>query len=170
MGNRLSILILVALVVFSNQGCATRRLPSQDSHDASPLSTPLSTLQGERTDLERTIHGRPALVSFWATWCDTCRRELDALNRLDAESSSRGDAMVVGVALGEEREVVKTFVERRGVKYVQLVDPEFRLADALGQRSVPKTIVVDRYGRIVHRGDALDWRALDALREALARP
>jgi hypothetical protein len=54
------------------------------------------------------------------------------------------------------------------VRYTQLVDEEFRFADSIGERRVPATLVLDRAGRIVYRGDALDARSLAALRDALA--
>jgi peroxiredoxin len=107
-------------------------------------------------------------VSLWATWCDGCEHELDALNRLDASTASGSDAVVIGVAVGEPRETVAAFVRRHGMRYTQLVDEEFRFADSVGERRVPATLVLDREGRIVFRGDALDARGLEALRDAVA--
>jgi hypothetical protein len=95
---------------------------------------------------------------------------MDALNRLDASTASGGDAVVIGVAVGEPRETVAAFVRRRGLRYTQLVDEDFRFADSIGERRVPTTLVLDREGRIVYRGDALDTRGLDALREAVDAP
>jgi hypothetical protein len=91
-----------------------------------------------------------------------------ALTRLDAHAKERGDAVVIAVAVGEERSRVDEFVQRRALPYVQLVDEDFRLADAIGARRVPATLVLDRGGRVVFRGDALDSAALAALRRAIA--
>jgi hypothetical protein len=82
----------------------------------------------------------------------------------------RNDALVIGVAVGESRATVDTFVRDRGVQYPQVVDEDFRLADALGQRDLPATLVVDRAGRIVYRGDALDGEGLAAFRATLGPP
>jgi peroxiredoxin len=114
--------------------------------------------------------GRVALVSLWATWCDACDKEMDALNRLHESTASGGDAVVIGVAVGEDRAKVADFTRHRGLRYAQLVDEHFAFADALGQRRLPATLVVDRHGRIVYRGEALDARGLDALRRAIAIP
>jgi len=46
-------------------------------------------------------------------------------------------------------------------------DGEFKLSDALGQRRVPATLVLDRGGRVVYSGGALDEQALAAFRAAL---
>ena len=121
-------------------------------------------------DLPGFLRGRPALVSLWATWCDTCIQEAPALNRLDRESRKGGDAVVVGVAVGETRDSVRAFTRTRRLDYPQLVDPDFRLADTLGERQVPATLVVDRTGRIVFRGKSLDADSLAAFRRAAQKP
>jgi peroxiredoxin len=125
------------------------------------------TLSGERTDLGRVTDGRVALVSLWATWCEACTKEIDALNRLARKAGERHDALVVGVAVGESAANVEAFARSHEMKYVQLVDEDFSLADALGQRSVPATLVIDRGGHVVYRGDVLDGAGLSAFRKAL---
>jgi peroxiredoxin len=125
------------------------------------------TLSGERTDLGRVTGGRVALVSLWATWCEACTKEIDALNRLAKKTGERQDALVVGVAVGESAANVEAFAGSHEMKYVQLVDEDFSVADALGQRSVPATLVIDRAGHVVYRGDVLDGAGLSAFRKAL---
>jgi thiol-disulfide isomerase/thioredoxin len=120
------------------------------------------------TQLGSMLAGRPALVSLWATWCDSCRDEMPALVRLDAYARDHG-AVVVGVAVGERIDHVTRFVADRKLSYAQLVDEDFHLADALGERNIPTTLVVDRAGHIVFTGRALDERALSAFRDVVAK-
>lgn len=149
-------------------GCAASAPPRAVPIALEALSTQtVITLAGERTNLGHVASGRVALVSLWATWCDACLKEIDALNRLAARTSERQDALVVGVAVGESLAEVGAFTRRHGMNYVQLVDEDFSLADALGQRSVPATLIVDRRGHIVYRGDVLDGAGLSAFRKAL---
>ena len=126
----------------------------------------LRTLDGQPAQLRDVAGGKPALVSLWATWCEACQQELDALARLDAATRPAG-ATVIAVAVGEPRAKVADFVRSRGLPYLQLVDEQFRLADALGQSRVPATLVLDRDGRIVYRGGAFDEAALAALRHTI---
>lgn len=113
--------------------------------------------------------GRVALVSFWATWCDACEKELAALNRLHARTTGE-HAVVIGVAVGESPATVRRFVEAHDLRYAQLVDEDLRLTDALGQRRLPATLVVSRAGEVVFTGGLLDTNALAAFRRALAEP
>lgn len=91
---------------------------------------------------------------------------MPALAKLDGWAREHG-AVVVGVAVGEPEAKVAEFVATKRLAYPQLVDEDFRVADALGERSVPATIVVDRTGRVVYRGGALDERAKDAFEAAI---
>lgn len=171
MRHRLSILIPLALAA-SSCAASTR---SASTGPAAPAATTvpaieLATLDGGRADVARVAGGRVALVTIWATWCDSCQKEMDALNRLHATTAQGQDAVVIGVDVGEEPGAVAAFARSHGLRYAQLVDTEFAFADALGQRHVPATLVVDRQGRIVFRGDALDERSLEALRQAIGAP
>ena len=165
MGNRFSFLALLGASLV----CACAPLPATSAPAAIRLPAELVlTLAGEPTDIASVTHGHAALVNLWATWCDGCQREVDALNRLEASTGTRFDAVVVGVAVGEPRAKVAAFAHSRGLRYVQLVDEEFRFVDALGERRVPTTLVIDRTGRIIYRCDAFDAGCLTALRTAVS--
>jgi peroxiredoxin len=178
MGHRLPLLIVLALA--ASAGCSSTPAGAVASPgtlapagepavtSSAPLpSIELATLEGGKAGVTSVAGGRVALVSLWATWCDSCEKEMDALNRLHATIARGQDAVVIGVDVGEDPATVASFARRRGLQYAQLVDTDFAFADALGQRHVPATLVVDRQGRIVFRGDALDQRGLEALRQAI---
>ncbi len=129
--------------------------------------SPLLTIDGQRQLLDDARDHRPALINFWATWCESCVEELPALGRLAARAPMLG-AVVLGVAVGEEHAVVARYVVDHPLGYLSLVDENFTLTDAIGARTVPTTLVVDSDGHVVHRGGALDEDALDALARVAA--
>jgi peroxiredoxin len=170
MRHRFSLLIVCALAAGGCTSTAASSGPALVASSATPAlvpATPLVMLDGTSTDLSAVLRGRPAIITLWATWCDGCLTEIDALKRLDAQTSARGDALVVGVAVGEPRGTVAAFARSRSLGYARWVDEDFRLADAIGERRVPATLVVDREGRIVYRGGALDEAGLAAFRGAI---
>ena len=66
--------------------------------------------------------GRLVWVNFWATSCEPCRTEMPAMQRLaDAHPD---ELLVLGVDWGEGRDAVTDFVERYGVTYPVLLDPD----------------------------------------------
>ena len=152
-------------------GCAAPlrpapEVPAQAAHQSSLPAIPLTTLDGKSERLESLLGGRPALISLWATWCEACVAEQPALDRLRTKAAQLG-AAVVAVAVGEPHDKVAAQVRWRGLTGAQLVDEQFQFADALGQRRVPATLVIDRQGKITFVGGALDASALAALRAAL---
>jgi thiol-disulfide isomerase/thioredoxin len=158
--------LLVAFVASLEGACTSVHGPTLAPARMLP-PTSIVTLDGTVTDLRSVLHGRVGMVSLWATWCVACVNEMEALARLQAQAGGHGDAVVIGVAVGETREVVATFARKVDIGYPQFVDEDFRLADALGQNHIPATLVVDRSGNIVFRGGALDSTGLAAFRTAL---
>ncbi len=129
----------------------------------------MQALDGRLQPLPELLGGRAALVSLWAPWCESCVAELPSLMRLAERAKANGGA-VVSVAVGESTRPVAEFLAAQGAARTaiyQFVDERFRFADALGEKRVPTTLVVDRRGRVVFAGAALDERALAALRTVL---
>lgn len=96
------------------------------------------------------LDARPTVVSFWATWCQPCYREIPVLNELAGEP----EVQVVSIALDEDgAAVVAPFVEERQIRYPVLLGDEetFLRFDGFG---IPHTLVLDAERRIVavHRG------------------
>jgi cytochrome c biogenesis protein CcmG/thiol:disulfide interchange protein DsbE len=167
---------LVMAGVTAAGGCA--RSSSPPPHPRSAASQPVGAdfrdvvvldQGGLETTLRAAVAGRPALISFWAPWCAPCVKEQPELERL-AHAVEACGGVVIAVAVGETPEVITDFARERHLSFTQLADEHFRLADALGQRRIPTTLVLDRAARILFTGEALDRRATDALEGAIAGP
>jgi thiol-disulfide isomerase/thioredoxin len=163
---RFSLLTLPALAALAG-ACVAGPHPDARAPAATNMSAvELRGVDGGAAPLATAIGHRPALVSFWAPWCDPCVRELPELERLARAVAPCGGS-VVGVAVGERPQTIASFTRARGLTYAQFTDEQFRLADALGQRRIPATVVVDGDARVLFAGDALDDRARAALTRAL---
>jgi peroxiredoxin len=97
------------------------------------LDVPLRAADGQWVKVSALLGRRPALVSFWAPWCEGCLKEMAALDRL-AQSMRPCGADVLGVAVGETPAGIAAFTRARPLGYPQFADEDFRLADALGRR------------------------------------
>lgn len=120
--------------------------------------------------------GKVVVLNLWATWCAPCRREMPALDRLQAELG--GDDFTV-VALSVDRASVdlariEGFYEEVGVERLEIYrDPDMRVPRELRAPGLPTTVVFDRDGMEVGRvlGDA-PWdgpEAVAILEEIMAR-
>jgi|JI6StandDraft_1071083.scaffolds.fasta_scaffold151743_2 thiol-disulfide isomerase/thioredoxin len=126
---------------------------------AAPTALGIATLIDEANaprGLEE-FKGKVLLVNFWATWCAPCRKELGALDRLQAELG--GDRFqVVTIATGRNPipAIQKLFAEEKITGLPILRDPDQSFSRASGVLALPVTLIVDRDGNEIARllGDA----------------
>jgi len=67
-------------------------------------------------------HGKPLLVTFWATWCEPCRHEYPMLNELAKQYAPQG-LRVVGVSLDDDGDLI---LMRRFLARYKPVFPNYR--------------------------------------------
>ncbi|WP_170149829.1 TlpA family protein disulfide reductase [Rhodoplanes roseus] len=130
----------------------TRLLPWSGG---TPPGVALDTLAGDRIDLA-SLHGRPVLLHFFATWCEPCRDELSGLR----DFALRNDHLtVLAVDVGEVDLRVRRFVTAIGWTAPVLLDRDRAVARGFGVAALPTTIALDAAlrPRLVAEGD-LDWR------------
>ncbi len=114
--------------------------------------------EGRDLSLDR-FRGKVVLLNLWATWCAPCRREMPALDRLQARLG--GDDFEV-LALAVDRggaAKVKAFLDELGIERLGLyVDSTTRALRVLGAYGLPTTLLIDRAGREVMRViGATEW-------------
>lgn len=108
------------------------------------------------------------VVDLYATWCESCVRQLPALAAL--AEAHRGELVVVGIDVGEELEVAATFATQQRIEYATFGDPEFAFADCLGIAQLPTLLVIDSSGAIIYRSRELDDQVLEVVDSLLSPP
>ncbi len=100
----------------------------------------------QRIDLE-SLRGRPVLLTFWASWCGPCRKELPELQKLAGELESEELALVT-VNMDRTPAMGMKFLERYGIDVPVYLMSRADL-DQLGVESLPTNVLIDREGRPV---------------------
>ena len=109
----------------------------------------LKTLDGRTIDLKQ-LHGQPVLVTFWATSCPGCIKEMPHLIELYEELHAKG-LEIIGVAMPYDRpDHVLEMVKRKQVPYPIAIDIEGKAVAAFGKvQLTPTSFLIDPKGRIV---------------------
>lgn len=109
--------------------------------------------KGDLVDLDQR-RGKVVVMTFWATWCGPCLRELPILAHMKNVIGT--DALdVIAVNWGESRSDVIAFARGNSKLDLEYVfDSKGKTAALYGINSVPHMFVIDRDGRIaaIHRG------------------
>lgn len=93
------------------------------------------------------LRGRVVVLTFWATWCEPCRREFPAMQRVAAST----DAVFVAVDLLEDGSRVRSFMDSLALDRIDpLLDTDGALTRAYAAIELPQTFFIDARGVIQH--------------------
>jgi peroxiredoxin len=130
----------------------------------------LNTLTGERVELA-ALRGQPVLVTFWATSCPMCVKEIPELVRLHETLAPRG-LKLLAIAMPYDRpDAVLAMASRRNLPYAIALDPMGEAERAFGGiKATPTGFLYDGNGqRVRHWLGAADAERLgDEVAELLA--
>ncbi len=121
-------------------------------------------------------NGKITIISFWATWCTPCKKELSNINDLLDEWQKKYDVELVAVSTDNSRNVpkVKPFVEGQGWDFACLLDVNEDLKRALNAPIIPFTVLLDKNGVIVytHTGyvEGDEFILEEKIKELVAKP
>ena len=137
--------LAVVVIIFGVAGAAA--LSAQSSEvPVFPNLTFLSVDGTQRIDLE-SLRGRPVLLTFWASWCGPCRKELPELQKLAGELKTE-DLALVTVNMDRTPAMGMKFLEKYGIDVPVFLMSRTDLS-RLGVESLPTNVLIDREGRPV---------------------
>ena len=98
--------------------------------------------------------GKPAVLSFFATWCGPCRVEMPVLDTLSQSYSDINFYLVdVSGKIKEDPVKVKELVTKLGVNIQVLMDKYGKVAEKYGVKSLPRLVVIDQKSKVHHIHD-----------------
>ena len=99
-----------------------------------------------------SFRGRVVLLNLWATWCLPCRKEMPALDRLQAALGS-ADFEVVALSIDRAGAAgARKFLDGLRVSKLKLyADPSAKLGNEFKAIGLPTTLLIDRQGREIGR-------------------
>ena len=134
------------------------------SGSETPSEVELESVSGSSTSTSEQIGDRPMLVSMWAVWCQSCRRELPELQKI---SMTDAGVDVLAVNVGDDPQRITEYLEEMSLEVPVAIDPVGDLLTALDVGTVPATVLFDRDGSILwsHLGAVSADQVEAALRE-----
>jgi len=109
-------------------------------------------LDGAAFSLDDALEQGPVVISFWATWCKPCRKELPEVQKILAAYKEKGFSVVAISADGPADEAkVRPYVRSQKFEFTVIPDPDGELQRRFQVEALPTTLLVTAEGMIVHR-------------------
>ena len=113
----------------------------------------IKDLKGKSVNLKNYISNtKPTVISFWATWCKPCMKELSNLHEVYDEWKEETGVEIIIISIDDSRSQskVKPYINSMGWEFKGFLDPNREVARSLHVISVPHTFLVDKAGNIVY--------------------
>ena len=117
----------------------------------------VKTLAGDAFNISKLDNNsKPMVISFWATWCKPCKKELNNISEVYEDWQEETGVKLVAISIDDARSMSKVapYINASDWEYEVYLDPNADLKRVMGVSTVPHTFLINGKGEIVwqHRG------------------
>lgn len=161
-------LILIQIVLVVSFACAQtnvkKSLPSVQikTLDGKTVNTSSLNNNGNSSSTDKTRgettsasglsnNGKPMIISFWATWCKPCIKELSTIAEVYEEWQKETGVKLIAISIDDSRSVskVQTLVDGKAWEFEVYSDINGDFKRAMNVNEIPSVFVIDGNGNIV---------------------
>jgi len=160
-----SLLIIGLTFVFATGAFAqgkTRALPSAS----------IKTLDGKVINTANFDNeGAPTIISFWATWCSPCKRELNTIAEDWDDWVDETGVRLIAISIDDARNMakVKPYINGQSWDYDVYLDPNGDFKRAMNVNNVPHTFLLNGKNEIVWQHNSYTPGDEEELRELVQK-
>ena len=142
------LLFFLSIVLFTSFSFAQNRtLPN----------TVVKTLKGSNFNIKNIENnGNPIVISFWATWCKPCKKELNNIAEVYEDWQDETNVKLVAISIDDSRSMMRVapYINASDWEYEIYLDPNGDFKRAMGVSTIPHTFLLNENKEIVwqHQG------------------
>lgn len=128
----------------------------------------LEDLDGNGVSLLDFIEpGQPAVLEFWATWCEQCEALQPQLDQMQADYGDQVSIIAVAVGVSQSARRVRRHVEGHDPGYPYLYDNRGAAVRAYNATTTSIVVMLDADGKVAYTGVGTDQDLIGAVERLL---
>ncbi len=128
----------------------------------------LEDIDGNSLRLSQVIGSGPALLEFWASWCENCEALEPQMTEIQERYDGAIQVVAIAVAVGQSRRRVRRHAERHDSPYPYLYDADGEAVRAFDALTTSIVVFLDGEGRVAYTGVGPDQDLVGAARDLMA--
>jgi len=110
----------------------------------------IKSLKGRKKSTKKILNGKYTMMSFWATWCVPCLKEMKELETMHYKYEDDG-FQVIGISIDDSKTIKKisTTLKSKKISYPIYLDTEQRFFEKFNTEALPFSILVSPDGKIL---------------------
>ena len=132
-----------------------------------PDAVTIEDLDGNDVELSRYIGGKPAVLEFWAQWCENCEALMPELNRAIAAYGDRVTFLGIAVAVNQSKRSIRRHLDNHDIEFPLLWDTRGRATRAYMAPTTSYVAILGADGKVAYTGVGPEQEIVAALREIL---
>ena len=137
-------IILILAMIFSFTS-----LSAMDDKKTAP-NFEATTLTGEKVTLEQFKGKKVVWLSFWATWCPYCKKEIPALKEIHKKYGDKVEILAINIGVRDSVEKAKDYAFEHDLPYDIIFSND--ITSLYGVQGTPTQVVIDINGKIAYVG------------------
>lgn len=122
----------------------------------------VTTTSGQSISSDQ-LEGRVTLITLWASWCPSCRKEFKRLAANDQFGAllEEENFLFLPISREESSATVVAWLNQKGYPYESALDPDRAVYNLFASEEIPRNIVVGPDGTILYHGSGGSKRELN---------
>jgi thiol-disulfide isomerase/thioredoxin len=112
----------------------------------------LEDLEGKPVNLQDLTRGKPAVIEFWATWCEQCEALQPEMDRVRQRFGDRVQVVAVAVAVAQTVRRVQQHLTQHDPGYPFLWDARGNAVRAFEAATTAIVVILDKDGKVAYTG------------------